>query len=352
MAVMVGKTDSEIAALAPVQSVAGRTGSVTLSTSDISGLTTALSAKADLVDGYVPSSQIPAIAITEFLGSVANEVAMLALNGDRGDWCIRTDTSTVWVLADDDSTLIGSWIQIPHPQSPVLSVNGQTGVITLAASDVGAQAASGTLTATIETTTPTNLTGLIVGNGTDVDALDSTTNGHVLRVVGGVKGWGTLDATSIGAGAVSNTEYGYLHGVTSAIQTQLDGKAATSHTHAQSDITNLTTDLASKRSKVDEGEFSLPTPTVSTIVLRSKSRLARTINGLYAVQTSAGTVTFTVKIAGVSVTGLTSITATTTPQDVTASGANVVAVNDAVTLEITAVSGASGFRFTGQETLT
>lgn len=47
-----------------------------------------------------------------------------------------------------------------------------------------------------------------------------------------------IDATKIGAGDVSNTEFGYLDGVTSALQTQLDGKAATSHSHAASDITS------------------------------------------------------------------------------------------------------------------
>jgi len=36
-----------------------------------------------------------------------------------------------------------------------------------------------------------------------------------------------VDAVKIGAGAVSNTEFGYLDGVTSAIQTQLNGKQAT-----------------------------------------------------------------------------------------------------------------------------
>jgi hypothetical protein len=45
---------------------------------------------------------------------------------------------------------------------------------------------------------------------------------------------------------VSDTEIGYLDGVTSGIQGQIDGKASTSHTHAQSDITNLTSDLAAK----------------------------------------------------------------------------------------------------------
>jgi hypothetical protein len=38
---------------------------------------------------------------------------------------------------------------------------------------------------------------------------------------------------------VTDTEIGYLDGVTSAIQTQIDGKAATSHSHSQQDITNL-----------------------------------------------------------------------------------------------------------------
>ena len=37
----------------------------------------------------------------------------------------------------------------------------------------------------------------------------------------------SIDATKIGAGAVDNTEFGYLNGVTSAIQTQLDNKKDT-----------------------------------------------------------------------------------------------------------------------------
>ena len=45
-----------------------------------------------------------------------------------------------------------------------------------------------------------------------------------------------VDAAKIGAGSVSNTEFGYLDGVTSGIQAQLDGKAPSSHTHAASDI--------------------------------------------------------------------------------------------------------------------
>lgn len=103
---------------------------------------TALNAKADLVGGVVPSAQIPAIAITEYLGSVASQAAMLALVGDRGDWCLRSDTGTTWVLSDDDSTLLASWIELNYPTAPVTSVNGETGAVTLSASDVGAAATS------------------------------------------------------------------------------------------------------------------------------------------------------------------------------------------------------------------
>lgn len=49
---------------------------------------------------------------------------------------------------------------------------------------------------------------------------------------------------------VSDTEIGYLDGVTSAIQTQLNGKAASSHTHAISDITNLQNTLDAKQGVV------------------------------------------------------------------------------------------------------
>lgn len=45
-----------------------------------------------------------------------------------------------------------------------------------------------------------------------------------------------VSATKIGDGSVNNTEFSYLGGVTSSIQTQLDGKAATG---ANSDITSL-----------------------------------------------------------------------------------------------------------------
>ncbi len=107
-------------------------------------LTTGLAGKADLVGGVIPSSQIPAIAISDYLGAVASQAAMLALTGQRGDWCLRIDGSSagMWVLSADNAALLANWVQIPVPIVPVQSVNGQTGVITLGPGDVGAATAA------------------------------------------------------------------------------------------------------------------------------------------------------------------------------------------------------------------
>lgn len=96
-----------------------------------------LAAKADLVAGKIPQAQIPAVAITEYLGAVASQAAMLALTGQRGDWCTRTDLGTDWQLTADDATQLSSWREHTHPASPVQSVAGRTGAVTLTTGDLG-----------------------------------------------------------------------------------------------------------------------------------------------------------------------------------------------------------------------
>lgn len=54
----------------------------------------------------------------------------------------------------------------------------------------------------------------------------------------------TLGATSV---LPTGVELNFVDGVTSGIQGQLDGKATASHSHPQSDVTNLTSDLAAKQ---------------------------------------------------------------------------------------------------------
>ena len=67
---------------------------------------------------------------------------------------------------------------------------------------------------------------------------------------------------------MSNAELQYLNGVTSAIQTQLDGKSPTSHTHAASEITSGILDIA-RIPTADDGEVN-----ASEVVLANDSRLS------------------------------------------------------------------------------
>lgn len=53
-----------------------------------------------------------------------------------------------------------------------------------------------------------------------------------------------IPATSISDGSISNTEFWYLNGVSSNIQTQLDGKASTSHNHDDRYYTETEMDVA------------------------------------------------------------------------------------------------------------
>jgi hypothetical protein len=114
--------------------------------SEVAGLSAALDDKAnisdlqnkaDLVNGVIPTSQIPAAAITEFLGAVNSESAMLALVGQKGDWCIRTDQNRTYFIVGDNGSVLGNWRFIETPASPVTSVNNQVGVVVLGKGDIG-----------------------------------------------------------------------------------------------------------------------------------------------------------------------------------------------------------------------
>ena len=90
-------------------------------------------------DGKLLSAQIPAIAVSDFLGEVGSEAALLALTGQRGDWAIRTDNKTSYMLVGEDATVAANWKAIVTPDDGVTAlrnasgtVSGQNGVVTLA----------------------------------------------------------------------------------------------------------------------------------------------------------------------------------------------------------------------------
>lgn len=87
-------------------------------------------------DGKIPAAQIPDVAISEYLGAVPDEPSMLALVGQRGDWCTRTDLGTNFVIIGEPSSNIANWQQLSYPTAPVTSVNTKTGAVVLDADDI------------------------------------------------------------------------------------------------------------------------------------------------------------------------------------------------------------------------
>lgn len=98
--------------------------------------------KADLANGQVPTSQLPAVALTK-PQVVADRSAMLKLTAEEGDVAVITagvDKGT-YMLGSGSSTAYESWVKLSTPDGGVTSVNGQTGVVNLSARDVGAASA-------------------------------------------------------------------------------------------------------------------------------------------------------------------------------------------------------------------
>lgn len=115
--------------------------------------------------GKLLTTQLPPLAITEFLGTVANQTAMLALVGQKGDWAIRSDSGAVWIIVGDTPNQIGSWQQVSYPAAPVTSVAGKTGTVTLVNSDVSGSAP---LASPALTGTPTAPTASAATNNTQI----------------------------------------------------------------------------------------------------------------------------------------------------------------------------------------
>lgn len=89
-------------------------------------------------NGKIDDSLIPALAISETY-EAADEAAMLALNCQIGDICIRTDESKSYILSASPASTAANWKWLKTPDCKVLSINGKTGAVTLAAPDVGAE---------------------------------------------------------------------------------------------------------------------------------------------------------------------------------------------------------------------
>lgn len=166
---------------------------------DASAVTTALSNKADLVGGLIPTSQIPAQAITDVF-PVANQAAMLALNVQRGDVAIRSDTGRTYILSTDSPTTLADWKEIVAV-GVVTSVNGQQGIIILAKGDVGL----GNVDNTSDAAKPVS-TAQQTALNLKANLANPTFTGTVSGITKAMVGLGNVDNTSDAAKPLSTAE--------------------------------------------------------------------------------------------------------------------------------------------------
>ena len=129
-------------------------------------------------DGKLSASQIPQITISDFLGEVSSEAGLLTLTGQRGDWAIRTDNKTSYMLIAENATLAASWKAIVTPDDGVTALRntsgtqtGLNGVVTLA--DVAFSGSANDVSFADASYTATTVKGALVevmGKVSDVEA--------------------------------------------------------------------------------------------------------------------------------------------------------------------------------------
>ena len=168
----------------------------------------ALLTKADLVNGKLATSQIPAMSLITRV-TVPDEAAMLSLTPSQvqpGDMAVRPDGN--FQLFSSDPSNIDNWLPLSSVGG-VSSVNGQAGVVNLSAADVGARsrdvavpladvnglnaALAARATTTALTTTNNNVTAL-GGRVTTAENTLTALDGSVVKKVGGVVPTNLLDS--------------------------------------------------------------------------------------------------------------------------------------------------------------
>ena len=205
----------------PLAVAAGDAGLLTgADKTQLDNLSTNLAGKANLSGGKLAISELPDLAITEFKGVVADQTAMLAVTGEKGDWVTRSDDGKVYLITGNDPTQVGSWTALSYPASPVLSVNTQTGAVVLDADDISDSTTTNKFTTAAEIS---KLSGIEAGAQVNV-ATDLTYTAST-RTVASSTGTDAVISEVVAAG-----DSGLMTG---ADKTKLDGIAAGAEVNVQ-----------------------------------------------------------------------------------------------------------------------
>lgn len=96
--------------------------------------------KADLVDGKVPTAQLPSLATSEtyVVASAAERLALTTTQVQPGDIAVQTGNPGrgTYILREPDPAQAASWVLMAAPTDPVASVNGYQGAVVLGKQDI------------------------------------------------------------------------------------------------------------------------------------------------------------------------------------------------------------------------
>jgi len=195
--------------------------------------------------GLIPTGNLPPLAINE-ITVVATEAAMLALTAQRGDVAVRSDTGKTYILSADTPTVLNAWKEI-LAAGQVTAVNGQSGVVSLGVSDI-----TGLVSALSGKSDTTHAhSGVYEANGAVATHAAVTTSVH------GISNTANLVYTS--DSRLTNSRTPTTHASTHAVA------GSDPITIAESQVTNLTADLAAKVGTSDSRLTDTRIPTDASV---------------------------------------------------------------------------------------